>query len=505
MPCRVSRRVRCANQSPHPPKHGRRRTCDRALRAFLGLVLLFTAPIAQNPARGDVPAGPLRAGAATSNITPPLGVSLNGGMRDRKAVYIHDELHARCLVLENGHTRLAIVVCDSCMIPREVFDEAKRLVHNETGLPVEHMLMSATHAHSAPASAGVFQSDAETQYKRFLAVRIADGVRRAIYNLQPAKIGWAVGRVPGQVFNRRWKMKPGTIPTTPFGSDDDQVQMNPPAASPDLIEPAGPIDPEVSVVAVQSLDGRPIALLANYSLHYVGGTGSGHVSADYFGMFADRIGQRLGANRQELPFVGILSNGTSGDINNVNFREPRRPKQPYEQMRAVADEVAAEAYRVYQSIEYHDEVPLAVRQTELRLGVRRPRAEQIERARAILAQAEAGAPKTRAEIYARESVLLREYPESVDLILQAIRIGDLAIAAIPCEVFVEIGLEIKEKSPFDTTFTIELANGYNGYLPTVRQHAFGGYETWRARSSYLEVEAAPKITRTALELIETLE
>ena len=174
-------------------------------------------------------------------------------------------------------------------------------------------------------------------------------------------------------------------------------------------------------------------------------------------------------------------------------------------MRTVADDVAAEAYRVYQSIEYHDEVPLAVRQTELRLGVRRPEASEIDRARAILEQAEAGALNSRAEIYARETVLLGEYPESVGLVLQAIRIGDLAIAAIPCEVFVEIGLEIKEKSPFDTTCTIELANGYNGYLPTVRQHGLGGYETWRARSSYLEVEAAPKITRTVLELIEGLE
>jgi hypothetical protein len=80
------------------------------------------------------------------------------------------------------------------------------------------------------------------------------------------------------------------------------------------------------------------------------------------------------------------------------------------------------------------------------------------------------------------------------------RIGDLGIAAIPCEVFVEIGLEIKAKSPFKPTFAISLANGYNGYLPTPEHHKLGGYETWRARSSYLEVDAAPKIVDTVMEL-----
>src|SRR5207244_8468010 len=102
------------------------------------------------------------------------------------------------------------------------------------------------------------------------------------------------------------------------------------------------------------------------------------------------------------------------------------------------------------------------------------------------------------------AVLLSEYPAEVGLILQTFRIGDLGIAAIPCEVFVEIGLELKEKSPLQPAFTIELANGYNGYLPTPAQHKLGGYETWRARSSYLEVEASTRITATLLELLQAV-
>jgi hypothetical protein len=278
--------------------------------------------------------------------------------------------------------------------------------------------------------------------------------------------------------------------------------MNPPVGSPDLVEPAGPTDPEVAVVSVQSRNGRPLALLANYSLHYVGDTGPGHVSADYFGLFAARVADLLGAERLEPPFVGILSNGTSGDINNIDFRGGRERLPAYGRMRLVADAVAREAVRVASEAEYHDWVPLAAQETKLDLGVRLPSAADVARAREILARAGDGPLEGLAAIYARETLLLAEYPEQVRVPLQALRIGDVGIAAIPCEVFVEIGLELKAKSPLKPTFTIELANGYNGYLPTPEQHALGGYETWRARSSYLEADAAPKIVREILDLLE---
>ena len=111
---------------------------------------------------------------------------------------------------------------------------------------------------------------------------------------------------------------------------------------------------------------------------------------------------------------------------------------------------------------------------------------------------------TAEEIYARETVQMANYPDEVSIILQAMRIGDLAITATPCETFVEIGLELKQKSPIKPQFTIQLANGYNAYLPTPEQHALGGYETWRAKSSYLEAGASPKIVATLLGLLEQL-
>jgi neutral ceramidase len=467
-----------------------------------GVLLLLTIVLVVSPAvlLAAQSARQIRAGAATSNITPWLGISSNGGMQDRVPQHVHDELHARALVLDDGQTRLALVTIDSCMVPRQILDAAKRIVHQHTGLPVENMLMSATHTHTAGTAAPAFQSQADAEYQLFLTRKIADSVRIALNNLEPARIGWSVGQVPQHVFNRRWKMKPGAIPPNPFGGID-QVKMNPPAGSPDLDEPAGPTDPELTVISVRALDGRPIALLANYSLHYVG---AGHFSADYFGAFADRIQHLLGADRQDPPFVGMLSNGASGNINNIDFRQKRSADPPFTKMKAVANDVAAEALRVANRIRYEDWVPLAVRQTEIELGVRRPTIEEQDRARQIMAKAEGPAMRTLEEIYARETVLISEYPARVPLILQVLRIGDLGIAAIPCEVFVEIGLEIKKKSPFATTFTTSLANGYNGYLPTPEHHRLGGYETWRARSSYLEMDASPKIVEQLLGLLQQL-
>jgi hypothetical protein len=442
-----------------------------------------------------------RAGAYAIDITPrKFPVSVNGGMQDRQATGAHDRLHARCLVLDDGTTRVALAVCDSCMIPRELLDEAKRRAAQATGIPAGRMLISATHTHEAPTVAGVFQSEPDKDYREYLTERIAQGIAKADANRAPARVGWGVGENRAQVFNRRWKMKPGSVAADPFGRLTDTVKMNPGYRNPGLVEPAGPVDPEVAVLSVQSRDGRSLALLANYSLHYVGGVRP--LSADYFGAFAERIAQLLGADKGDPPFVGILSNGTSGDVNNINFAAGAPGRQAeYEQIRVVADSVARTAFAAYRKIEYHDWVPLAMAEKEMELGVRKPSAEHLARARDILAKAKGSELKTLPEVYARETVLLAEYPPTVRLKLQAVRVGGLGIAAIPCETFTETGLEIKKKSPLKPTFTIELANGYNGYLPTPRQHQMGGYETWRARSSYLEVDASTKITAAVLELL----
>ena len=144
-------------------------------------------------------------------------------------------------------------------------------------------------------------------------------------------------------------------------------------------------------------------------------------------------------------------------------------------------------------LEYHDSIPLQIRQQEIVVGVRKPTADDVVSAQKKLDSATALPLKDLSAIYARETVLLDEYPTSVRVKIQAIRIGSLAIVACPCEVFTETGAEIKRRSPFKSTFTISLANGYNGYLPPPEQQLMGGYETWRKlRSSYLSADSGTK-------------
>jgi hypothetical protein len=466
------------------------------------LTVAIWLPIVQatSPAHA---ADQIQAGAYATDITPTwFPTSSNGSMQDRQVTEAHDPLHARCLVLDDGQTQIAIVVCDSCMIPRDLFDRAKLKAAQATGIPPSRMLMAATHTHTGVTVTGVFQSEPDERYRQFLVEKIAESVQRACAQREQARIGWTVGRDPSQVFNRRWYTKPGIVNRDPFRRTNDRVRMNPGFDAAIILEPAGPVDPDVSVLSVQATDGRPIALLANYSLHYVGGVPGSALSADYFGEFARRIGERMGATDVDPPFVGIMSNGTSGNINNVDYSAASRtPREPFEQIRMVAASVADAAYRAYQTIEYRDRAPLAMAEREITLGVRLPSSEDVAQAREALGAADSPPYREREEIYARETILLAAYPVEVKVLLQAVRIGELGIASSPCETFVETGLAIKAQSPLQPTFTIELANGYNGYLPTPEHHELGGYETWRARSSYLAPAAEPKIRSTLLELL----
>ncbi|NLB27255.1 MAG: hypothetical protein GX820_11250, partial [Bacteroidales bacterium] len=258
-----------------------------------------------------------KAGASTSNITPPLGGKIVGGWNPPEATHVHDELHARCLALDDGSTKLLFIVVDNIGINRDLIDEAKKIITEETSIPTSNILVSAIHTHSSVSSQGEsakrynLSSNGDFDYyQKFLIRRIGDAARIAINNLEPARIGWGVGSVPEHVFVRRWIMKPGTPAISPFG-EQDRVVMNPGIGNPNLLKPSGVPDTTVSFISVQSIEGRPIALLANYGLHYVGGVPPNHLSADYFAMFADRIQELLKADRQDPPFVGIMSNGTS--------------------------------------------------------------------------------------------------------------------------------------------------------------------------------------------------
>lgn len=443
----------------------------------------------------DAPSAPFRAGAAIVEVSPRVfPVLVNGGFLQAQASAVRDPLHARALVLDDGSTRLAIVVVDSCMMPRELIDRAKTLAHERVGIPTDRILVSATHTHSAPASMGALGCAVDETYADELPPRIAESIVQAVGKLTPARIGWGSVVDDAHTHNRRWIRRPDRLMNDPFGRASVRAHMHPGYLSPDVVGPSGPVDPQLSIVSVQTREGRPIALLANYSMHYFG---TAPVSADYFSRFCTAIQRAAGGDNPD--FVAIMSQGTSGDQHWMDYGQARKDVT----IDAYADAVARSALDALKSVTYRDHAPLAMAETTLHLRRRVPDAERLAWAWRIVSEMGNRPPKNQPEVYAREAFYLRDAPKRY-IKLQAIRIGDLGITAIPNEVYALTGLKIKARSPLSATFTIELANGGEGYIPPPEQHALGGYTTWPARTAALEVAAEPRIVETVLELLETV-
>ena len=481
---------------------------DKTAPAFRlgGVGRVFHAPIAWAvllalacglPVRSEE-APALRAGAAAVDVTPQeFPVNMPGGFSANMAEGAHDPLHARALVLDDGTTTLALVVVDNLGVAREVGDEARSLAAQRCGIAPEKILLASTHTHSAPSSSAA-------SYRALLIDGIAESIVRAHGALRPAAVGHGAHPLPEEVFCRRWYLKPGKMPPNPFG-EMDQVKMNP-GTSPDVLDrPAGPTDPDVTILSVREAKSRkPLGFLACYSLHYVGATPRGMVSADYFGEFARLMPSRVRGGDE---FVAMMANGTSGDINNIPFLVTRPPREPFEQIRIVAGKAADAAWFAWRDIETHrPDARLGMVQRDVTLRTRRPTEEQIERAKAVLAvtdEAERAKLPRLADAYARRTLSLAEGPETVTVPLQAVRVGDLAICAIPFEAFAEIGLDLKRRSPFPRTMVIGVANGSNGYLPTPEQHELGGYETWLG-TNRVQKDASVVITDHLLEMLAEL-
>jgi hypothetical protein len=430
-------------------------------------------------------------------------MAMVGGWSPIPARGAHDPLHARALVLESGGVTIAIAVVDCLNLPQKVADEAKARATERCGIPRDRMLLCATHTHSGPPIRSDPGADPAGAYREHFIAGIADAVVRARAALQPAAAGHAAHPLPEEVFNRRWYLKPGKMPLNPFG-EIDRVKMNPGTSADVLDRPAGPTDPDLTILSLQDAERRPLALLASYSLHYVGHTPAGLMSADYFGEFARLMPFRLRAGED---FVAMMANGTSGDINNIPFLVNRPPREPFEQVRIVARRAADAAWFAFDTIERHrTDVRLAMVERRITLQRRKPTAERMAWARGVLAvtdEAQRAELPRHAETYARRVLALADTPETLTVPLQALRIGDLAICAIPFETLVEIGLELKRRSPFARTMVIGLANGSHGYLPTPEQHGLGGYETWLG-TNRVQKDASVVITRNLREMLATM-
>ena len=433
--------------------------------------------------------GTLQAGAAQVDITPPLGSHIEGHFRDRLADNVHTPLFAKAIAIADGETTVGLVVCDLIFMPREIADAAKQMIEADTGVPPSAVVITGTHTHYGPSVYGCLGTPRQDDYVAWAPRKIADAFAMAFRRLAPAQMGHASGSCPSEAHNRRWVMKDGSLRT------------NPGRQNPDLDHPAGPIDPELGLLVLRTAERKPIAAVANYALHYVGGGPGTWLSSDYFGAFGTALQRCAGDG-----FVAVMANGCTGDINNIDFTRPSPPQpHPYAQVERVANVAAGEAWSAWSTLredDYTGDVRVGGRAAEVPFEPRRPSDDEMAAARTLF---ESGEDWANGDwIYARELVLLAEMPAAFDVPIQALRIGDLGLVGLPGEIFVEIGLAIKGQSPFARTMTVSVANAMAGYIPTDAGIRAGGYETRLARHACAPMGTEGLWVETATRLLTEL-
>ncbi|MDI6829662.1 MAG: neutral/alkaline non-lysosomal ceramidase N-terminal domain-containing protein, partial [Armatimonadota bacterium] len=391
--------------------------------------------------------------------------SLAGYFYDRKSTAIHDDLLAKAVVFDNGKTKVAICVCDLLWIQSYQTAEVRKLVHEKTGIQPDNIMVSATHTHTGPETR-VHQPLAPTndEYIKELPRLIANAIIEANSNMKAATVKLGEEYEDRIAFNRRYRMKDGS------------VRFNPGKLNPDILGPDGPIDPQVNVLRIDGKDGQPIAILANYALH-VDVMGGCEISADFPGEMS-----RIVSSVYESKPLVIFLQGAQGNINHINVSDPRN-QSGWKEVVRIARVLAGKVLAASELSSSMSTEVLAAKRSILNI-LYHPLTDQL-RKRA----AEIQAMPNPSEFDLAQAKLIEKYDldgKNAEVELQVIRVGDTAFVGIPGEYFVEYGISIKEWSPFAQTFVVGLANACFGYIPT--QDAFypGTYETMPILSATLE-------------------
>jgi hypothetical protein len=459
-----------------------------------GLFLFVVAAVLVGGASG----GELRVGAAVVKITPPVGAPLAGYYHARGAEGVLDDLYARTVVFERDGAHAALVVLDLIATTRPLVERTRAEIEKRTGVKGANVMISATHTHTGPelkargrrsddlGAAG----DLVAEYVEKLPGLIADSVQQAQSKLAPARLSAAIGREEHLSFNRRFKMRDGT------------VGWNPGKGNPNIVAPAGVIDPDVGLLYAETpgekeKPGRPIAMCVNFAMHpdTVGGT---KYSADYPGVLA-----RLLAGHHGPEMATVFANGACGNLNHidVNWSAPQKGAAEAHRIGVILAAAVLQTAKRLEPVEI-DAVRVKREIVSLRLpAVTREEVEQAERdIQASRDSNRVGFMKLVSAYKALDVAARKGQPLEVEV--QVIALGrDVAWVSLPGEVFVELGLEIKKRSPFRYTLIAELANGSIGYIPDRRSYAEGNYEPVSARCA---AGSGETLVDTAVRLLEEL-
>lgn len=453
-----------------------------------------------------MPTTSFSAGSAQIDITPPLGSRIGVDFFSHYARFIHDPLFAKTVIMRQGDSIMAFIMVDICIMPSDLMQFIKDKIERDLHIPKENVLLACTHTHGAPDVAGLLGGAVDIAYRNRFPDMVLRSVSEALKKVRPAKM--ASGSVSTDDFHvcRRYILKEDAPVKNPITDEQEKLKTNPFGLENAIVERAAPVDTQIGFLALKGLDDSWISIMANFSSHYAGDWEVDTITADFYGTFAERLSKKL--DRPE-DFVGILSYGTGADVNTWDFLKPDKfLKEDFFKSDLIGKTLADQVLDASERCTWDHNPILKIKYTEIPIEVRKASAEELDLAKKTmeghsfekLSIDEHGMKM----IYAREQWLLAEYPETHSSCVQAIRIGNQVIGALGGEFFSETGLWLKQHAkPFDY-FTVCLANSYDGYVPPEHEMKKGGYETWRARSSFLSVGAEKKIREKLLEMIKKL-
>lgn len=423
----------------------------------------------------------VKCGLCEIPITPKLGSGIPGYLHERRGTGVKDDLFAKAIVLETAETTIALVSLDVLDLERDDVIKIRERAYQETSIPKQNIMVCTTHTHTGSPTVNSFQTKRDSDYLSFLIKQASDVIVMAYRDLKPARIGYGLGYEEGIAFNRRFIMKDGS------------VQTNPGVMNPLIDRAAGPIDPQVVVLKVCDLEDKPIGIISNFACHLdvVGGT---EYSADYAGELSKILKKDLGSN-----VVSIFLTGASGNINHINVHstEPREQEHYKKMGRILADQVLKVILDIQTQTDLYMSVDSVVFSARKR-GISRAEIELAQKT--ILSEDESETAK----IFASEVLEFEKIQQQIfDVEVQAIKIGDLAITALPGDVFVEFGLDIKKDSPFKYNMISTHSNGRNGYIATIEAFEQGGYETRTSRTNKLEENVGYEMVKRALEILKS--
>jgi hypothetical protein len=418
-------------------------------------------------------AADIRIGAASVKITPPLGTPMSGYYYERGAVKVHDDLYSKAMVIEKNGIKVAIVSCDLIQINAGIVSIARGLIYKSTGIAIDHIMIGATHTHTGPVILNEENKDKLREkssglldkYISKLPGLIEESVVKANNALAPAKMSIGIGHEESISFNRRYYMTDGT------------VGWNPGKMNPKIIKPAGPIDPNVFVLYAETPDGKAISTYVNFALHLdnVGGT---EISADLPYTMSTILGKIKGTE-----MISIFSPGCSGNINHLDVKSIEKQSSDAEAER-LGTVLSAEIIKTYTRLKTLDIRNISVIREIVTLPLAEISPSEIDKAREIAATY--GKPDAAPFIELVEaSKILDVYGRKgkpIDAEIQVFALGDeMAIVSLPGEIFTELGMYIKDRSPYKFTTVVELANGAIGYVPDRKAYAEGAYEPVSSR------------------------